>query len=76
VTWRTLRNYGRSRPDLPEKCPAIFRAEFYHWIWTTRHSAKNQMADFFNKAGDDKLLFKLSNLRQVDQFLAKLDTTN
>ena len=46
VLRRTWRNYGRTRPDLPDGCPEQLRTlpEFIGFIWRTRRSAPDRMA--------------------------------
>lgn len=43
VIWRSLRWWGRTRPDLPEGCVERFGPEtlpFWRYIWRTRRSAR------------------------------------
>ena len=73
VVWRTLRGYGRTRPDLPSNCPERFSLEFYQWIWSTRHTARKKMADTFHGADGEKLCVRLSNNEEVQNFLNRID---
>ncbi|NKB50618.1 MAG: AAA family ATPase [Rhizobiaceae bacterium] len=75
VVARSLRDYGKTRPDLPENCPERFNSELYLWIWNTRHSSRAKMGRFFDSAGEGKRRYKFSNARQVQGFLYQLDTT-
>ena len=72
VVRRTLSGYGRSRPDLPENCPERFSAEFYRYIWRTRHSARRRMANLIASAPPDKTVIKLSTLADVRAYLADI----
>jgi adenylate kinase family enzyme len=67
VTFRTLRGYGKSRPDLPENCPERFSAEFYKWIWDTRHSGRARMRKFYNFT--DKPKHRFTSFTQSNAFL-------
>lgn len=37
---RTVRYWGRTRPDLPDGCPEQFSWPFLRWIWDTRRSGR------------------------------------
>ncbi len=75
VSWRLLRHYGRSRPDLPEGCPERFGRgpfTFWAWIWNPRHSARAGMVKL---AGSEAAAGKLVHLRspaEVAAFCARL----
>ena len=73
VLRRTLRHYGRSRPDLPENCPERFDPAFWRWIWDTRHSAAEANRALIGKAGPDVVVHHLRSPRAVRKFLAGLD---
>lgn len=48
VTWRTVKSYGRNRPDIPQGCAERLGADtiaFYHWIWRTRESGRQRIRD-------------------------------
>lgn len=47
---RTLRDYGTSRPDMPEGCPERFSWPFYKWIWDTRKTNLALMRRTFESA--------------------------
>jgi len=70
IVRRTLAGYGRSRPDLPANCPERFRAEFYSFIWRTRHTARANMSKFCDEADEETAVVKLSSLREVEAYLA------
>ncbi|MEP1209406.1 MAG: AAA family ATPase [Rhizobiaceae bacterium] len=73
VVRRTLRDYGRTRPDLPPDCPERFNAEFYRWIWITRNSHREKMRNLLETAPPSKTRVKLRNRREVDAYLATID---
>lgn len=69
---RTLRNWGQSRPDLPENCPERFDAEFWSYIWRTRHSARIKNLALIDKA-KGKRVYLLRRKSEVARFLGTLD---
>lgn len=70
VFLRTLGGYGRSRPDLPENCPERFSAEFYKWIWDTRHTGRARMRRVFDQTNKPKHRF--TSFAQSNAFLKGL----
>ena len=73
VVWRTLRNYGKTRPDMQDDCPERFHADFYKWIWDTRHSARVKPLQMLRDAQGQKAAFHLRLRRDVREFIAGLD---
>ena len=69
VVKRTLRYYGQSRPDLPENCPERFNAEFWAWIWNTRHTSRKMMRRTFDAAPKNKECHRITTKRAVNRFL-------
>lgn len=69
---RTVKHYGKTRPDLPEGCPEQFSFEFWKWIWDT--SAKNREVNlrWMAKAGPDVTVHHLRSRREVCQFVEGL----
>lgn len=74
VLKRTLRNYGRTRADLPKDCPEYFSAEFWGWIWRTRNTGRIRMCALIASAPSDKTCVTLSSLAHVRAYLAELET--
>ncbi|MGH1412483.1 MAG: AAA family ATPase [Pelagimonas sp.] len=70
---RTLRDYGRSREDLPRECPERFSWEFWKWIWDTRHTSRAQNLRLISQAGQVTAVFHLQNRSDVTTFLKTLD---
>jgi len=69
---RTLKDYGHSRPDLPENCPEHFELDFYRFIWRTRKSSRQKMRALYKNTPPTKQKFKLSTKSDVSTFLADL----
>ena len=72
VALRTLKHYGKTRPDLPEDCPERFNREFIHWIWSTRNSGRLKMQEFFESAPEEKEKYQCRSAREVNALLADL----
>ena len=70
---RTLRSWGRSRPDLPENCPERISLEFWGFIWRTRHSGRQRILKLAQQAGPDTTIHILRNAAEVRRFLEALD---
>lgn len=75
-TWRvfrrTVRGFGRTRPDLPENCPERFSFEFYKWIWDTRHKGRALGRRTFNKAEPPKIRHRFTDFAQSDAYVESL----
>ncbi|MFQ1700486.1 AAA family ATPase [Loktanella agnita] len=77
VIWRTLRDYGKTRPDMAPDCPEGFHAEtlpFWRWIWRTRHASRIKLARIADQPGH-LTVYHLQSRSQVRQFIANLPKT-
>lgn len=74
VVLRSLRYWGRSRPDLPEGCPEQFDWSFYRWIWDTRKSARQQIKRLIAEEPTGKPVFVLRSRRDIARFLEQAKT--
>ena len=78
-TWRvfkrSIKDYGRSRIDLPENCPEQFDLEFYRFIWRTRKRSRQSIVSLFEKAPPTKRKIKLSSRLEIDKFLAEISVS-
>ncbi|MEM8789517.1 MAG: AAA family ATPase [Pseudomonadota bacterium] len=72
VAARTLRHWGRVRPDLPAGCPEQFSVEFYSFIWRTRHSARARMAALYETTPPGTAKHRLSSPAAVRRYLEDL----
>lgn len=69
---RTLKYYGRSRPDMAEGCLERLDLEFVMWVWNYKH--RSRMTLLAELEGlEEKSVMILRNQRQVSDFLANLD---
>lgn len=69
VLWRTVRDYGRTRPDLPHGCREQFSAEFLSFIWRTRHSSRAKMRALYESVSADKTRYHLTSSVAVRRFM-------
>ncbi|MEM7643631.1 MAG: AAA family ATPase [Pseudomonadota bacterium] len=69
---RTLRWYGRNRPDLPAGCPEQVDVEFFRYIWRTRDTGRASCAKLFAAARADHAAHHLRSPRQVAGYLSAL----
>lgn len=69
VARRTLRDYGRTRPDLPDNCPERFDLDFYRCIWRTRKSVRQRLKVLFETAPAEKHRVKLSSRSETERWL-------
>lgn len=66
---RTLRHYGRTRPDMPQGCPERFDREFYRWVWLTRHSMRSRLNWFYGQIPEGKDRHRLRSRGEVAAYL-------
>jgi adenylate kinase family enzyme len=74
ILWRGVVYHGKTRPDLPERCPERLDPAFLRWIWTTRRTSRTKMQELFDTAPQYKSLHHLSSNKDVADFLAALRT--
>jgi adenylate kinase family enzyme len=75
VLWRTIRDYGRTRPDLPEGCPEKFDPEFLRFVWDFRVKYRPRIVEGIERFGGHLRVTRLHNDREVEDFLAAVGTT-
>jgi adenylate kinase family enzyme len=73
VFWRTLRQWGKTRPDLPDGCPERFDLEFWTFIWTTRNTARQRNLHLAWQTDSATKVYILRTRREVRAFLKTLD---
>lgn len=74
VFWRTLKQHGKTREDLPRECPERFDLEFWTFIWRTRNTARRRNRALVQQAGPDVAVHHLKSRRDVTRFLQGLDS--
>ncbi|MEJ6403245.1 AAA family ATPase [Yoonia sp. 2307UL14-13] len=73
---RTIKSYGKVRPDLPDGCPERFdrgTLEFWGFIWRTRRAARAKLAAIAADPGHLRI-YHLQTRSQVAAFVASLPT--
>jgi adenylate kinase family enzyme len=70
---RTIRDYGRTRPDLPENCPEQFSGEFWGWIWKTRKTGRIKIGALVSTATAETKVYHLKTPQEVNAFIAQLE---
>ena len=72
VTWRFIRDYGKTRPDMAHGCPEgnwTEMLEFYQYIWRTRHSARARILRLMREARPDLDVHVLKSSGDVRDFV-------
>lgn len=72
VTWRTLRDLGRTRPDLPEGCEEKLgrhTVEFYRYIWFTREVTRKRPLAILSDPPEHLTLYHLRSAAEVRGFV-------
>lgn len=72
VFWRTIKHWGKSRPDLPKGCPERFSWHFTKWIWTSRNTQRTKMQRLYDAAPPGKQKYRLSTKAEVSVFVSEL----
>jgi len=66
---RTLKYYGKSRPDMTEGCNERLDLEFIGWVWNYKHRSRKRLLAELESVGDKRVII-LKNQRQVGEFLS------
>lgn len=69
---RTLKYYGKSRPEMPENCPERFNLDFAIWILTTWKKQKIEAQKLLDTAPAHMTTHHLRSLEDVSRFLDQL----
>ena len=72
ILQRTLKDYGRSRIDLPDNCPERIDFDFYWFVFRTRKSTREKAQHFFESAPAEKTRIRLSTDLEVADFLGNI----
>lgn len=73
VFLRSLRHFGRTRPDLPDGSPEQFDWEFFRWIWNTRKSGRIRIERFVAAVPHEKTVVKLQRDGEIRAFLSAVE---
>lgn len=69
VLRRTVRHWGRNRPDLPDGCPERLDPAFLRWIWDTRHRDRAKMLALYERVPEGKARHRLRCAGEVRGYL-------
>lgn len=68
---RTVRHYGRARPEMPAGCRERFDLAFFAFVWRTRDSGWQQARRLLDSAPEGKRIHHLTTANQAEAYLAK-----
>ncbi|MEM7566185.1 MAG: hypothetical protein AAF321_03040 [Pseudomonadota bacterium] len=74
VTVRSIRYWGRARPDLPEGCLERFgwhQVEFYRFILRTRHTSRARIIDLKHRVGPNTRVATLYSFQEQNAFVSQ-----
>jgi adenylate kinase family enzyme len=66
---RTVKYYGRSRPDMAKGCNERLDIEFILWVWNYKHHSRKRLLGELEGLSDQRVII-LKNQQQVSEFLA------
>lgn len=66
---RTVKYYGRSRPDMTDGCNERFDIKFLGWVWSYKNRSRKRLLAELDSIGDKRVII-LKNQRQVSEFLS------
>jgi adenylate kinase family enzyme len=69
VLIRSLKDYGRSRPDLPDGCPEQFDMKLLRWVWDFPVMERPQIVAGIARFGAHLRAIQLADDRAVAKFL-------
>ncbi|SDE66220.1 AAA family ATPase [Limimaricola pyoseonensis] len=74
LAWRSLRDWGRHRPDMAPGCRERPSPEFLRWVWATRATMRAKLRWFYKQVPHDKDRYHLRSRAEVAAFLDGLRT--
>lgn len=69
---RTVKHYGRNRPDMAGGCDERFDPEFLSWIWNYPNRSRFKLLAEMEKLPDKKIIV-LKTKSEVEKFLERVD---
>lgn len=69
VTWRALRHWGGSRPDMAPGCPERVDLEFLKYVWNFDRKTRPRLEAAITKLAPTTPLLRLRGDREIAQFL-------
>jgi adenylate kinase family enzyme len=74
VLKRSVKYYGRTRPDMTEGCNEKFDPEFLLWVWNYRNASRKRAMSELEKVGEKEVII-LKSRKEVSQFLERARIT-
>jgi adenylate kinase family enzyme len=68
VLKRAIRDYGRSKPDLPEGCPEQFDVKLLRWVWDFPAKQRPEIPNAIARYGGHLKIVRLAKDRDVAEF--------
>ena len=68
ILTRTIKDYRKPKPDLPEGCPETFDARLLRFAWNFPAESRPQISAAIERYGSHLRLFRLANDRGVAEF--------
>jgi len=72
VIWRSVKHWGRSRPDLAEGCPERFDLAFWRYVWNYRRDSAPKNAAAIARFAPTTPLVRLISDAETAAFLETL----
>jgi len=72
---RTVRYYGKNRPDMPEGCGERFDWNFLKWTWDYDAKRRANALNLIENARAGQTAIILKSTSQIEDWLAELPTT-
>jgi adenylate kinase family enzyme len=75
VMYRTMRDLGKTRPDLPDNCPERIDLEtlkFVHFIWSTRNRWRSKIVQVIESPPPCLTCHHFTSTAQIDAYLETL----
>lgn len=72
ATWRSVKSYGRTRPDMAEGCKEQFDVSFAKWIWEYPKTKKPEILERLKALPAEKSVIILSSPKEVKEFLRNI----
>ncbi len=67
--WRSLRFYGRTRPEMASGCPERLNLEFHFgWVWNYDTNSRPKMEAFVERWQGRKPILKIASPKIADRF--------
>ena len=69
VLWRIIKGYGRTRADLPDRCPEQFDAQFLRLIWKFPANSRPRIVEGLARFGGHLRVHHFTRDSEADAFL-------